>query len=413
MKRPLIFAGTAVVLFGLIAAFIWLKRTFNGEHPGLEIRAKMVVGHELRLITETYRSYSPFYSHSTTTKDAKGWFIIVDLNSSKPLPERSQIFGPLWDVANPRSILSFNAGAYFTQADIDAANATPSCSFDALGTLIRYVRDSKREVVVRYDFLPSRQGGTWKRVSETKVAPGSLQQTSENILTTPSGQFILSYLGGQAKLVDRLAGADKPDEWLSNCFAQVHSIKNFENVRYFLTDDLNYLVVRPEAIWNTGRGPIISTFEFGGTTYNRADVGLAYSRPDPTPQIFQRAPNPSFLDQEPHGAFSINGRLYLFMHDTKSLRLYTPDGKTEFRLTATSQPDWPTYSFVETQHLAAENQLVLFGSDDLGREVGLHEVSVNIWNYKSGTMAHKVAPLNELFESSWGQLRPISSTLVK
>ncbi len=57
----------------------------------------------------------------------KGWLVTIDLAAEKPLAERSHVFGPLYDVPDPRSFVSFDAGANFTEGDASAAAATPTC----------------------------------------------------------------------------------------------------------------------------------------------------------------------------------------------------------------------------------------------------------------------------------------------
>jgi hypothetical protein len=412
MKKPQLWITGIGAVAALAAVMFMLTLHLRADDAGLEVRSKMVVGHELRLIVETYRRYTPPLSHSSKTADAKGWFLIVDLNSPKPLPERTQVFGPLWDVPEQRSSLSFDAGAFFTQQDIDAANATPWCVLDAHGALLRFTLDPATKAMVRDEFLPAAKGGAWKRQGAVMKISDATRPMSEDRLVTPSGQFVLLYQNGKAELFDRFTGEAKADPWLTGSFAQARAIKDFGNVKYFLTDDLNHLVASPASMWNTG-GKLVKTFDFGGTTYTRAEVGIAYSRPDPAPRIFRRNSSDNFLAQEPHAAFSIDKLLYLFMHDEKSLRLYTPDGQKKFLLNATGQPEWPTYPFVETQQLEQENQLVIYGSDDMEREVLSHEIILNIWSYKRGSMEHKVIALKELFESSLGQLRPKSAVQAK
>src|SRR4051794_25643903 len=104
-----------------VATAILLGDSVLADEVGIEVRATRVVVNELRMVVETYRSVSPFYSHSAKTLDAKGYAVFVDLSSAKPLRERTRVYGPLWEVPNARSSLSFGAGADFTVEDRKAA----------------------------------------------------------------------------------------------------------------------------------------------------------------------------------------------------------------------------------------------------------------------------------------------------
>ena len=405
-------AGIAVLSVGLL-----MSARAPADTAGIELRAKMVVGNELRLVVETYRSVMPFYAHSSKTLDAKGYVIFIDMASEKPLKERARVFGPLWDVPDSRSSISFMDGVHFTDKDRKAARVSPHCVFDTNGDLVRFIRD-KRDILMRDVFVPDAKAGTWQHQGEVKSMTNSFPPGSEDRLVSFSRRFALYSAGAKAQLFDLFTGEQKEDAWLTRAFADARSIKDLNNVRFFLTDDLNHLVVSPMAIWNTGLGPeqrIIEDFELNGKTYKRSDVGLAYSRSDSAPTLFSRTmTEKGFLDEGPHGAFSIEGRLFLFMNDEKSLRLYTPDGKKEFRLTSDGKPVWPIYPFLQMQHDPARDKLFIFDTSVLEGKMGLNLiVRVFEWNYKAGNIVRHDVPIGELFKESWGKLQPRSVIGVK
>jgi hypothetical protein len=396
----------------LLALLAFATLPARADSQRLDLRARTVVKDELRLVVETSRTYRPLFSGSSRTADAKGYLVLVNLASDKPLDEVAQVYGPLWDVPNPRSSISFEAGANFTQEDADAAAATPMCTFAPDGTLLRFTRDPARKTLVRDALVVSPTAASWKRQGDVKPVDDDLPPMSEARLLSPSGQYILLFQNGQATLSDLFTGQPKDDPWLTNAFAHAHSIKNFKNVRYHLTDDLNHLVLCPMAIWNDKFGPsgkTHETFDLDGKTHTRADVGLAYSRPDPAPKLFPRKmePGQSFLDEGPRDAFSINGKLYLLMTDEKALRLYTPDGSKEFRLDAHGKPQWPLYPFLQLQHAPANNELIIFDTNEITRTAGPNEtVSVIRWNYQTATLTRHNVPVLKLFDRDAAQFKP-------
>ncbi len=113
-------ALVAAVHLGVFAPLGCLSGT-----PQFTLRSQVLAGKELRVILETSTTYRRFDSSSRKTASAKGWVITVDLSKEGPIAERSRVIGPLWDVANERSSLSFDAGAHFTKEDVAAARATP------------------------------------------------------------------------------------------------------------------------------------------------------------------------------------------------------------------------------------------------------------------------------------------------
>ena len=72
-------------------------------------------------------------SHSSTATDARGYYVIINLCSERPLTERARVYGPMWHVTGDRSTLNLVDGPIFTKADAEATRATPICHFDAGG----------------------------------------------------------------------------------------------------------------------------------------------------------------------------------------------------------------------------------------------------------------------------------------
>jgi hypothetical protein len=414
---PYVIFSIALPLFAIIADFVFI--VINTGTDSIEIRRRMIVGNELRLIVETSRRERSFMSHSSKTADAKGYFIRVDLSSSEPLAKRARVYGPLWDVPTSRSSLSFTAGPEFTKVDVEAHRATPMCVFDTDGTLLKFTTGRARKVLVREAFVAVPDGGSWQPQGEVRPADDHLEPMSHDRLLTASGRFILLYQKGEAKLFDLFTGEAKDDPWLTQCFAQARSNKDLKYARLVVTDDLNYLVIIPMKILNRGQ-PEIQTFQQNGKTYDCAEFGLAYSRPDPSPKVFSRTKEEQKRDA-PDGAYSIDGDLYLYslIESARSLCLHTPDGKKDFRVQRDDAPGrfaWELSApFADIQHVPEKDELIIPDhTSEIHAKDGIHATVCMIrWNYKKSTTTRQDTPIVELFKRSGGQLRPRSPIAVK
>jgi hypothetical protein len=370
--------------------------------PEFSLRARMVVGNELRLVVETSRSSEGPFDHHSTTTDVKGYLILIDLDSHKPMKQRSRMFGPLWDVPEPRSSLSFDAGVMFTQQDVDAAHLTPRCAFDSNGTLLRFRWDSASKATLRESLEIGSTGASWKYCGDVKPIKNDLLPGSQDELTSTSGQFALIYQDGEAKLYDLFTSLPKEDSWLTTSFVQLRAIKDQGDVFMFLTDDLNCVVVGP---MSTNKS---KTFDFGGKTYQRADVVTVLHRPVGAPELFPQMFN------GPYGAFSIKNELYLFKSDWHSLRLYKPDGTKEFRVATAGIPAWESISYPQMQCQPSTNEIFLFSSNDPTVGVSLYEhLLVTRCNYGNNTVTNDDVPIIDLFDqTAFGDFAPKSAMRV-
>lgn len=403
------------MLGAALAAFTFARGYAALGYAGFEVRDQMVVGAELRLVIETYRRYTPWLSHSSKTGDAKGYLVTVDLSSTKPLAQRAKVYGPLWDIADPRSSVGFQTGAIFTQADLDVAQATTTCVFDTDGTLLRFSVDAKRRVTVRDAFVPAAGAGSWTRQGDVKRIDDRTEPMSEDRVETPSGRFALIYQGGAAKLYDLFTGEAQDDPWITASFAHARSIPTLENLSTFVTEDRNHLVVSPMAIWNRD-GRIFETFDLDGKTMKRSEVGLAYSRPEAKPTLFARKLDDpgNWRSEAPNGAVAIGKDLYLFAYEDTSLRLYRPDSSLEFRAQSDGGPAWPIHNVRSMRHRPESSELVLFVTGELDAStIETMPVTVVRWSYRTGAIARDDVRVKDLFEPRGDQLRPKSAIAVK
>ena len=407
------FIATLVVLAIFSSAG---ARFARGDNAGLEIRSEYLADDELHLIIETYRSWWPLLSHSPNTADAKGYLVSINLASKKPLAERTRVIGPIWDVPNSRSSISFQAGVTFTKEDANAASATPLCKFEADGTLLRLTPDIERKLWLCDVLTIATKDASWKPSEDVPPVPDHLRPGSEDRVISNSQRYILLYQNDTAECFDLFTGKRHDAPWLTQRFADERSIKNFKNVAIYLTDDLRYLVVSPRSIWNNSQGTIFETFEFEGKTYNRAETALIYSRPSEKPLLLPRKfdKQKHFLSVPPDGAFSIDGKLFLFERGEELLRLYTPDGQMEIVANPTADVSWGDIAFSKTQLVQAADQLVLIGTNSIFKEGRIDEtVCVIRWNYSKNTVTRDEVPIKELFEQQGKVLRPKSVLPIK
>lgn len=413
-KRTIIAIVSIGFVIAVVAAFA-VQNTDRGI-PHLEIRGHTVAGNELRLLVETSRSYyESLMSHSSTTADVKGYLITIDLHSTKPPTERSRVYGPLWEVPNPRSTISFTAGANFTKQDREAAAATPYCTFDVDGTLLSFIPDDSRKVLVRDAFVAAPSGGSWKRLGDVKEIGDDLLPMSEDRLETPSRRFRLIYRNGKAQLFNAFTGELKEDEWLTTCFAEARSIKDLNNVRAFLTEQLDYLVVVPMGGWNDGHGKTYETFDYDDKTHKRGEVGLVYQRAELKPVLYTRKYDAeTFAEEMPRNTFSIDGRLYFFEQDELSIQLRTPDKSHEIRFDSKT-PDWRLPRGGDVLHLPEANELVFFDTNDVADLDTLWNETVSVfrWNYRTNATSRVDSRILDLFNRRGGSLTPKSAIPVK
>jgi hypothetical protein len=149
MQRKSLLFPTFMAVLAVMGLGVASKADDEADSVDLKIRSERLSGNEFRVIVETSRQWTPPLSHRSKTADAKGYLVIIDLDSQKPFAERAKLVGPIWEVPNTRSTISFQVGADFTEDDAKAAAATPTCVFDKDGKLLRLTRDEARKVVVR------------------------------------------------------------------------------------------------------------------------------------------------------------------------------------------------------------------------------------------------------------------------
>jgi hypothetical protein len=381
----------------------------------LDVQDYAIVGDELRMVVETSRDATPVWSHSSKIADRKGWYVTIDLASTKPLAERAHVFGPMWDAPDSQSWMSARAGVNFTEEDAAAARQMPQCTFDVDGVLLRFMRDAARGTLVRDALVAGAKSASWKRQGDVERYVDQVEPMSEDRLLTRTGRWCLLRMGRFVQLVDLHTGKVKDDPWLTGCFAQARSIPRFENVDYALTEELDHLVVTPVPKWNVDQTEPVTTFELDGKTHDRGDVGIAYRRPDPTPHLFSRKLEPGHpsrsedadRDDGPDDAFSFGGELRLFSFDHRVLRLWRPDGGGEVVKDVGEGLEKKLGFFSRAIHPPGSERLLLFHFGESSPETDFDDVvGVATWDCAANTITDREARIVDLFELHGGELRP-------
>jgi hypothetical protein len=387
--------------------------------PNFKIRNECLVGNELRILLETVVYFRPLTSHSSKASSAKGWLITVDLSKPGPLRGRARVYGPLWDVPNVRSSLSFDVGVRFTEQDVAAARATPFIDFDWDGTPVRIRRDRQGQWI--RERLIFGAAPHWKSDGPFSPLPPPGPPMNEETVETLSCRYHLQLSEGHTTLHERLTGKRIVDPWLENAFTTDRSIKELKNVRTWLTDDLKYLVCNPEPVYLEVRGDP-RDFEYGGKTYRRGEYALVWERPNPQPRIVKKPHAETFQVPQPIGAaFSINGVLY-FLYEEGRLNI-RPEEKPAATLipafggrSYTAQPpadrrqEWEYRCPRQWQQLGKPTGLAFFGTNGYGgqapHQVPHGSVVVFVWTLENAKVSVFEAPTSELFERQSGEYVP-------
>ena len=371
-----------------------------GGEPSFQRRGQYLAGNELRVVMETSRQYRPPFSHGAKTADAKGWLITIDLSKQGELTGRSRVYGPLWDVPDPRSSISFEAGANFTKEDSDAAAAAPFVAFDSDGTLVRIRRDAKGGMI-REHLLTGNEAASWQYDSPYAPIASYLTWPSEDQVDTFSRKYHVQGPAGKVTVHEFLTAKRVGDVWLQAAFGQYQSIEHFKNVQLWLTEDLKFLVCSPAEIWNTGEGTTYDTFQLGGKTYKRSEYGLIWSRPTKEPAVFKKEEGRGIaLANGPGAAFSLDGHLYLFYDQPMHLRLVPVGGGPTYEATPPNDAAWRWVPAQQIQHVEKAHQMVFFADGFMADRLRRPDetIVVFVWDYRAGTITPFAVHTAELFQ---------------
>ena len=396
-------------VMSLVAASFTLGLQMASAEPVMEVCDRYLVGNELRLLVETERITQRFWEPHSKASRLRGWFVTVDLAKSGPLASRARVVGPLWATDDVHFRLGFSDDVRLTATDVAAGKGSPPTGFDDRGELIRQVRTAEGSLVVeRCD--TTKTPPVWTKESDaSKMNKAGVGWVEADLWNQHARTRVQIASDGKTRAYDLFTGTAKDDPWLTEAFADLCGRADFQNTVTWLTDDVKYIVARPQDMHNVGGGKMIEQFVFDGRQYSRAEFGLVYTRPQTKPALFRKpASDAMFLFKPPQGAFSIDGELMLLEVADSSLRLFSPDGTTRFEWVKHDSLRWTAGNVPDKQLDAAAGRLVFFSflrDPDDNNYGGDHEVVV-VWDYKLGKLRREIVELSELFDVKDGAYEP-------
>lgn len=420
------------LLLGVVLGFQLMALTgCVSSSPILTVRDSRVVGDELRLKIETAVSHSKFASESSTVSAVVGYYVLVDLKSTTPLPRRSRVIGPLYTNPAERSDIAYG-GVDFTDRDRQARAATPRIFFGDQGNLVQLKPSGslfERELLDVESHRPC-----WVSAGTQLLPSLSVWHT----IFTPSRRWAVDYEAEVPRLYDMRTGEQKDDPWLQAALTDFRTRARTNgalyNVRLWLSDDLTHLVVAPDA-GRVYRDGTPAKFENAGKQFIGDDYGLEYARPNPQSQIISKHFGMNgFTHTQVEGVFKIHGEP-LFLYGTNgTANLAALTGETRFQASLLAKiPDRiiaskvknprisdsdlekleNVYHFDKVLHQPEAERLVFVAYD--------HEeftpyskfiwgsMDVIVWHYPDGGVEYQRVNLMDIFKSSFGQYRALKS----
>ena len=399
--------------------------------PMLTVRDSRVVGDELRLIVETSKSHSTFTSHSSTVSDVVGYYLLVDLKSTAPLPHRSRVVGPLYKNPNERSDMAYN-GVDFTDRDRQARAATPRIFFDDQGNLVQLKPSGSLFERKRLDL--GAQPPRWVTAGTQLLPPLSIWHT----IFTHSGRWAVDYQEEKPHLFDMRTGEQQNDPWLESVLTDFRTRKKTDSLlrlaKLWLSEDLAYLVVAPDA-GRVNRDGTPAQFENAGKKFSSDDYALEYIRPNSQSQIISTHFGMSgFTDAQVEGVFMIQGEPFMLYSTNGVANLADMKGKKRFEAPILSkitdriipskvrnprisdldleklennhrfekiihQPDAECIVFIDYNH----EEYTPYSDYLWGK------MDVIIWHYPDGKVNFQRVDLMDIFKSSFGQYRALKA----
>jgi hypothetical protein len=364
--------------------------------PQLSLVSAKVVGNELRAVLIASRRTQGPFDHSAITSELKGYLMVIDLSSKAPLARRTKFYGPLFDVPNPRSSMSFDAAAMYSDEDAKAARMTPQCILDRDGNLLRFRWDPSQKAMIRESLVLQPNAASWKEegvVKQIRNVPGLA--SPDVVLSTYERYLVVS--SGSVKVYDLYTGNETRNPWLRNCVTQLRGIQTGDPGPIFLTEPPDHVVA-----FATAATPTIAV---NGKEYRSSDVGLAYTRPNPLAHVFR------FHGKWPDNAFVIDNTIYLYFRDEHFLRLSPIDGgkSLEYRATAKERPLDSNFPHL-IQQSPSMGLIVNYDPEFVGNRLDLF---VTRWDYRNNAMLNSAFDLTQVFGTADAEFHPKQLVAVK
>jgi hypothetical protein len=285
--------------------------------------------------------------------------------------------------------------------------------FDDQGDLVRLLPDGARFWRERLDLGsgPPR----W-----VPAGTQTLPKLSPDSIHTGSHRWAVDYNGEGPHLYDLQTGEAKDDPWLEAILTDYRARTKVDlgNSGIWLTDDLNHLVIMPNAWRQNSPNPehlndqLITAFRDGGQSYAMQDYALAYDRPALQSRVFHKpAGKMNATNGGVKGVFVIQGELLMLTELDGIDKLADLDGATHFQV---AMPAHVGFGNVIQQ--ADQDRLFFVDPEDLWNVspsgLPLHVVDITAWYYLDGRVEHQRLNLEDIFTLSLGQYRPVKAEAI-
>lgn len=387
------------------------------SEPSIECYDMCVAGREARVVVKTADKKRSNYvvPGSGYEVDAKWWLVRVDLSaggrsrSSAPVT----VFGPIWEGGGQPLLLDGNARIHYQKMDRRTRESTPPAfAFDAEGMLVRIRLDPETaDGYERHTLAMSVGNANWQPAGDYRPAPVVTPADPPLAIglrfLEPNPRFRFEQTSeGRVTLHDSLTGERIAKDWIDAAIATIQAIDSGGEA--WLTEDQKFFVVSPPN-WMKGGNEIRTTgqrrlnFLLGAKEYRSLDHGFYFSEGHPGAQVFERTPSRDpawWRPEDPNGAFTITGRLFLLNSKNGKLRLRAVEGGTVFE----SVVPWASEVIFgqRWQHNEAEGRLRLAHRKTDDPLV----VEVLEWNYRADTSSRYELPLLDWFEISRSSYAP-------
>lgn len=367
-----------------------------GHTSDIEVKRAFLTGNELRLVVQSAKHSSPFYSHMDETYDVRQYYVAIDMNSHKPLGEASTIVGPLSSDEEQNWQPEYIPGGGWGSRTI----------FEENGRLFKIGWDAAHTNWSRNELVVEVGGAKWRNAGT--IAPLSMPKWPlfQANLRTPSGNRQVHFdEAGVPHLYETSSGREIDDAWLQQTLSRVYRISGVSNrlEDLKLTDDLRYVVYWPSGtfVWNGQTYAVIKTPYPPHTNWvqSRQNFALSFERPDTNGAVFGKGDWGETPFNYPIGYLSVGGELLFLKVNTNRFSLLNQRGEIRHDVVAPGiKPHY--YQF---QHDTSGGRVVFFDDQIYPKPF----FWVGIWDLEQGTFMTRKIDLYGLFTHSISGLVPV------
>ena len=377
--------------------------------PRYELQTMRLVGDELHAVVETYVTFRS--GRSNRAKDFRGYLVVASVTG-----DAVRVYGPLWDVPDERSALSYEAGTLFTEQDRHAAAIHPRFAFDDKGRLVAWTigkPESGRVLELAED------SGRWQPLPQPSTRFGG-DGEGGMVLALDRMQALRKGRVGWRLVRTADAGVTR-DRWLEQVARDLEKRAGVDlgDSELVLDASRKHVLVIPSRVWSRpdpadpkAEPQRVESFRIGRKEYKRAEHGLYYRRPGKAPRPFTRQRWRSGLWQRTDHVLAIDGKAVMLVRDMEGLRLADFAGKTLHVLPASKLGESVGMNRIEGARYDGATGTLRVGASWLTPGEGplRHVLAIIEWPLKGGdARTVQITPDRFLVEQD-GELAPVETT---